>query len=178
MLAMQFALSDRKNCFFFFGQVRMGNENSSQQQLDERVPLSRSQVKRLKKKTICMFAVSTQTTLFFCEATHANFSLFFFFFEKVERNEIVELYNRFQQIGNSVTRDGLIDREEFQQGLGYQGSLFASRLFGVFDENGDGVINFAEFVQGISVFCSDDVDEKVECMFCSLSLSLFFFFFF
>src|SRR3989338_4817840 len=82
-----------------------------------------------------------------------------------DQHELLQLWKRFQAIGNALTPDGLIDRTEFQQSLGYFNSnaLIAHRLFHVFDQDGDGTINFHEFVSGLSQICSDDHEAKTEC---------------
>ena len=55
---------------------------------------------------------------------------------------------------------------EFQQALGLKNSAFADRIFRVFDLNKDEVINFKEFVSGLSVFCSKGtVEEKLSLSF-------------
>src|SRR3989338_6263217 len=82
-----------------------------------------------------------------------------------DEQELKQLWMRFQAIGNALTPDGLIDKTEFQQSLGYFNSnaLIAHRLFHVFDQDGDGTINFHEFVSGLSQICSDDHEAKTEC---------------
>jgi Ca2+-binding EF-hand superfamily protein len=60
----------------------------------------------------------------------------------------------------------VIDLAEFQQALGLKNSAFAERLFSVFDMNKDAVINFREFVCGLSVFCAKGtLDEKLQLSF-------------
>jgi len=44
-----------------------------------------------------------------------------------------------------------ISRSDFQSALGMKNSTFVDRLFAVFDENGDGGINFVEFLTILSV---------------------------
>src|SRR3989338_7862826 len=94
-----------------------------------------------------------------------------------DEQELKQLWMRFQAIGNALTPDGLIDKTEFQQSLGYFNSnaLVAHRLFHVFDQDANGTINFEEFVAGLSQICSDDLQTKAECVF-FLSLSLSFLF--
>jgi len=80
--------------------------------------------------------------------------------------EIKRLHSHFQSISNSIQNDGVIDIAEFQQALGLKNSAFAERIFRVFDMNKDDVINFKEFVCGLSVFCSKGtVDEKLALSF-------------
>jgi Ca2+-binding EF-hand superfamily protein len=42
-------------------------------------------------------------------------------------------------------------RSDFQSALGMKNSTFVDRLFAVFDDNGDGGINFVEFLTILSV---------------------------
>jgi len=80
--------------------------------------------------------------------------------------EVKKLYTRFQKISASIQSDGVIDIAEFQQALGLKNSAFAERIFRVFDINKDEVINFREFVCGLSVFCSKGtIDEKLQLSF-------------
>lgn len=49
--------------------------------------------------------------------------------------------------------------------LGISSSLFAERIFAMFDENRDGLINFNEFIKGLSVLSHKaTVEEKVNCI--------------
>jgi serine/threonine-protein phosphatase 2B regulatory subunit len=48
--------------------------------------------------------------------------------------------------------DGLIDKAEFESSLGLRKSLFADRIFEIFDKNSDNHITFEEFVLGLSTF--------------------------
>jgi len=89
-----------------------------------------------------------------CEATH--------FSEK----EIEKLFEHFKTISSSLVDDGVIDQSEFQQALGLKDNMFAARLFKMFDENDDKVINFKEFVSGFSVLCPKGTfDEKLNFSF-------------
>jgi len=65
--------------------------------------------------------------------------------------EIETLYAHFRSIASSQTDDGYIDRDEFREAIGLAESLFVDRLFQLFDENNDGVINFQEFICGLSI---------------------------
>jgi len=80
--------------------------------------------------------------------------------------EIKKLHTHFKNISNSIQSDGVIDIAEFQQALGLKNSAFAERIFRVFDMNKDDVINFREFVCGLSVFCTKGtVEEKLQLSF-------------
>lgn len=81
----------------------------------------------------------------------------------VSEDEIKKLHAHFKKISTSIQNDGVIDLAEFQQALGLKNSAFAERLFAVFDKNKDAVINFREFVSGLSVFCAKGtLDEKLQ----------------
>jgi serine/threonine-protein phosphatase 2B regulatory subunit len=85
---------------------------------------------------------------------------------QVTEDEVKKLHAHFKSISTSIQDDGVIDLAEFQQALGLKNSAFADRLFHVFDLNKDDVINFKEFVCGLSVFCSKGtLEEKLQLSF-------------
>jgi serine/threonine-protein phosphatase 2B regulatory subunit len=67
--------------------------------------------------------------------------------------EIKGLFVHFSQLASEDKKSSepTIKRAEFQSALGMKSSTFVDRLFGVFDENGDGGINFEEFLTVLSV---------------------------
>ncbi|KAF3439861.1 hypothetical protein FNV43_RR18139 [Rhamnella rubrinervis] len=70
-------------------------------------------------------------------------------------SEIESLYELFKKLSTSVVKDDLIRKEELQLTI-FQNSnkrnLFLDRMFDTFDVDGNGYIEFGEFVQALSVF--------------------------
>eukprot|EP00009_Paramoeba_aestuarina_P002062 CAMPEP_0201513906 /NCGR_PEP_ID=MMETSP0161_2-20130828/5866_1 /ASSEMBLY_ACC=CAM_ASM_000251 /TAXON_ID=180227 /ORGANISM="Neoparamoeba aestuarina, Strain SoJaBio B1-5/56/2" /LENGTH=366 /DNA_ID=CAMNT_0047910295 /DNA_START=300 /DNA_END=1400 /DNA_ORIENTATION=+ len=78
--------------------------------------------------------------------------------------EIRTLFDRFQAISESIQNDGVIDLNELRHSLGSD-SVIASRVFSVLDDNGDGVIQFPEFVMAMSILCGNEMEEKINFCF-------------
>lgn len=71
----------------------------------------------------------------------------------ISNDNIETLYAHYYHISTLQIHDGIIDYSEFCNTLGIPSESFISeRVFALFDSNSDGVINFREFLLGISTF--------------------------
>ncbi|EDV25220.1 uncharacterized protein TRIADDRAFT_56938 [Trichoplax adhaerens] len=85
-------------------------------------------------------------------------------------SEINGLYEQFSVLTDNVKG---ISREVFNLCLGPLGrkaNLVMSRLFKFFDRNGNGYIDFNEFVHGLSILIKGNLDEKLKYVFTGYDL--------
>jgi hypothetical protein len=77
-------------------------------------------------------------------------------------DEINNLYTHFKAISSLERDDGVIDYDEWCAALETEKTLITQRLFNLLDENHDNVINFREFLLGISLLIEENFDSQIK----------------
>ena len=76
------------------------------------------------------------------------------------------LWNHFKTIATQQNKTYVMDRKTFKQSLGFKKNQYIDRMFQLFDEDGDGNIQFVEFLSGLNILSEKgSMDEKLEFSF-------------
>jgi serine/threonine-protein phosphatase 2B regulatory subunit len=91
-----------------------------------------------------------------------NVSNFCFIFRTVESEEIKRLGKRFKKL--DIDGSGALSKEEFMQISDLQQNPLVQRVIELFDSDGNGEVDFKEFIEGISQFSvKGDKEAKLKC---------------
>jgi Ca2+-binding EF-hand superfamily protein len=81
----------------------------------------------------------------------------------VGKAELEQLFSDWAKTGSE---DGQVNRTQFESGmnaLGITDPLIIEQNFSAFDQNKDGLIDFREFVCGLSTVLRGDMEERLRC---------------
>lgn len=82
------------------------------------------------------------------------------------KEEVLKLYATFKEVSATNIDDGKLDIDEFCKILGFNNMGFAKKVFNAFDTSPDSVIDFVEFVTGLSSVCQRaTLEEKARFVF-------------
>ncbi|KAK5976882.1 Neuronal Calcium Sensor family [Trichostrongylus colubriformis] len=82
------------------------------------------------------------------------------------KNEIRAIYRAFKETSPNAVINKSILREKFAE-LFPHGDIehYSDMLFDTFDNDGNGTINFQEFVKALSILCRGTMDEKLDWLY-------------
>lgn len=85
------------------------------------------------------------------------------FKKKVDSEEIKRLGKRFKKL--DIDGSGALSKEEFMQIADLQQNPLVQRVIDLFDQDGNGEVDFKEFIEGISQFSvRGDKEAKLKCI--------------
>lgn len=84
------------------------------------------------------------------------------------RDELMALQKQFGKLAHGSENAHTVNRAQFHEaleivGLHEKDKEILDRLFTLFDESGDGQVNFKEFVVGVSTVLRGTIEEKLTC---------------
>ncbi|CAD6184994.1 unnamed protein product [Caenorhabditis auriculariae] len=82
------------------------------------------------------------------------------------KNEVRAIYRAFKETSPNAVINKVILREKFAE-LFPHGDIehYSDLLFDTFDNDGNGTINFQEFVKALSILCRGTMDEKLDWLY-------------
>ncbi|KAM3143346.1 hypothetical protein pb186bvf_004407 [Paramecium bursaria] len=83
----------------------------------------------------------------------------------LQLSDVQYLYKIFLNLSSLHKDDGVIDMQEFHNGMQYKSEEASQLFFKRIDINGDNVINFREFILGLSVFLNQNRTGQIKYLF-------------